>query len=411
MNKDEKAFWEARRELRLVRDWARSWRATPWSTLGVTLARVVAATGHELELPREGSLNLFVGLVGRSGAGKGVSTKTSHQAVKMLDAKTVSIGSGEGIAHQFAYYEKGNKAEGITPGVKRIADQLLIDVPEIDTLAAIGGRSGSTILPELRKAWSGEPLGMAYANREKALHIEARSYRISLVAGIQPARADVLLGDSDGGTPQRFVWLPVTDPDAPQVAPEAPPSMEWRFPVRRGARQIGGNYEMQVCRRAKQEVDAFNLAGLLGDREGLEGHEMYARLKVAAALGLFNGHVGINDEDWDLSLVLMNRSLETRQSVEEAALTARAEVAKERGRLSHVSKEAFEDEERKIMRACDNALTWLKKERKGMSHSSLRRCIRSDIREYFDKAIERLLDKNLIVRDQDDYGVHYRAKR
>jgi hypothetical protein len=59
----------------------------------------------------------------------------------------------------------------------------------------------------------GEALGFAYANATRRISLEAHSYRLGLVVGVQPERAGALLDGSDGGTPQRFVWLPATDPN------------------------------------------------------------------------------------------------------------------------------------------------------------------------------------------------------
>jgi hypothetical protein len=37
-----------------------------------------------------------------------------------------------------------------------------------------------------------------------------------------------LIEDADGGTPQRFVWLPTDDPDAPDEPDEAPRAIDLR---------------------------------------------------------------------------------------------------------------------------------------------------------------------------------------
>lgn len=403
-DKEEKAFWESRRELRHLRDFAQARRATPWATLGVTLARVVAATPYEWQLPKDGCLNLFVGLVGRSGAGKGRSTMASRRAVHMADVKVVPVGSGEGLAHQFAHYEKGDKD---TPGgVIRDAYNLLVDIPEVDTLASISGRSGSTLLPELRKAWSGEAIGMAYAAKEKSLPIEDHSYRLALIAGVQPARAGALLADEGGGTPQRFVWLPVKDPNAPEVPPEAPEPIEWRVPTqRRGAVTTFGTRVLRVCTKALRDVDAFDLANLRDEIDPIRSHEMLARMKVAAALGLYNGRAEISDEDWQLSELLMTKSRETLEEVEALAVTVKVDAARERGKLSHVASEAFNDEERRIKQVCDGILRKLDKPK---PHNELRRDTAYRLREYFDGAVERLLAEGLVVKDENDHGAHYR---
>ena len=59
---------------------------------------------------------------------------------------------------------------------------------EIDTLSALGNRNGTTLLSQLRKAWSGEALTFGYVDRNKAIEVAGHSYRLTLVAGVQPGR-------------------------------------------------------------------------------------------------------------------------------------------------------------------------------------------------------------------------------
>src|SRR5690606_38473588 len=73
-------------------------------------------------------------------------------------------------------------------------------------------QSGSTLLATLREVYSGSDLGAQYATADKRRPVRAHCYRAALVAGIQPARSGVLLDDAAGGTPQRWLWLPTTDP-------------------------------------------------------------------------------------------------------------------------------------------------------------------------------------------------------
>ncbi len=74
-------------------------------------------------------------------------------------------------------------------------------------------------MPELRKLWMGEQLGFNNASKATRSILAAHSYRASLIVGVQPIKAGPLLDDADGGTPQRFMFLPVGDPDAPEIAP------------------------------------------------------------------------------------------------------------------------------------------------------------------------------------------------
>ena len=223
---DVEALWDARPELGHVRDFALARRAQPWAVLGVALARIVTATPCWLVLPPLVGdvvpLNLFVGIVGKPGSGKGAATRAAARAVDVGPLIEANVGSGEGIAHMFLRRTR--------QVVEQHTTAVLFDIAEIDTLAALDARRGTTLLPELRKAWIGETLGFAYADPAKRLLLRPHTYRLTLVAGIQPTRAGVLLDDGDGGTPQRFLWLPAANPDAPDEPPTEPKPLTWAYP-------------------------------------------------------------------------------------------------------------------------------------------------------------------------------------
>ena len=72
----------------------------------------------------------------------------------------------------------------------------------------------------------------------------AGSYRACLTVGVQPLRSHTLLGASDGGLPQRFVWLPTSDPDAPDEPPADPG--KWKIGRPSWLRAVGSNVDLIV---------------------------------------------------------------------------------------------------------------------------------------------------------------------
>jgi hypothetical protein len=78
-------FWAALPVLQHIHDFALSRRASPWATLGIVLARVIAATPYRVVLPPligdVASLNIFLALVAASGGGKGSATAAACAAV------------------------------------------------------------------------------------------------------------------------------------------------------------------------------------------------------------------------------------------------------------------------------------------------------------------------------------------
>ncbi|MBF6216058.1 hypothetical protein IU487_34230 [Nocardia puris] len=152
-------FWTARPELTHIRDFALSRRRSPWGVLGVVLARLSTVIPPNYVLPPDsashGSLNTYVGLIGVPGAGKSATIAAARDAVYVGEVYTPNIGSGEGIAHRYAYYDE--KGKDLVP----TRDAVLFTCDEIGRLRALMTRAGSTLMSELLTAWSGGPLGFA----------------------------------------------------------------------------------------------------------------------------------------------------------------------------------------------------------------------------------------------------------
>jgi len=378
--------------------------------LGAVLVRVTVAVPPFLALPPlvggPASLNIYVGLVGPSGAGKGAAEAVARDAVRVGHLETASIGSGEGIAHLFA---RRVRPKGQPSYVERTAEAVLFVVPEVDTLKALDARQGSTLFGELRKGWVGEPLGFAYADPDKRLPIDAHTYRLGLLVGVQPDRAGVLLDDADAGTPQRFVWLPATDPAAPDLAPPEPAPWPWSPGFLVGVRD-----SISVCQVAREYVDADRLARVRGNGQGLDAHAALARLKVAAALALLEDRAEVGEEDWRLAAVVMGVSTRTRAAVVDVLASSSRERNRRRGEaeadraivVEAKTREAAVDRvARVIVRHLDRAGDWV-------IRSELRRGVTARDREHFDAAIDGLVEARTVMVDEAGAGTRYRlAKR
>ena len=214
-------LWAARPELAYVHALARARRCSPEAVLGMVLLRVIMSVPPSVVLPPliggPASVNLFVGLTGPSGTGKGSALKLAREIVPDLPEPrgfhTVGLGSGEGLQHQYMFWDKDTKE------YVRIRDKVLFTAEEAETVSALKARTASTLLPELRKAAMGEDLGFAYADKAKALRLPPHTYRLGVMLGIQPSSAGWLVDDHGTGTPQRFLYLSAPDPGAPDLAP------------------------------------------------------------------------------------------------------------------------------------------------------------------------------------------------
>jgi hypothetical protein len=410
------SIWDERSILRHLFDFARGRRVAPLAVLGVALARIVAATPSNIVLPPtiggDGTLNLFVAFVGASGQGKGSAEAAATDAIDLSKLRdrisgeplhTVNVGSGEGFVHQFVMRKAGE--------LYRLRDSVLFSVPEVDTLSALGARQGATLMPILRTAWSGEALGFSYADPSKALDVPARSYRCSLMLGVQPAKAGPLLEDAEGGTPQRFLWVPVTDPDMPRERSTPPEPIIWErdFPPMR--------YEMDVCTEATDAIDEAHWKRSRGEGDALDGHALYTRLKVAAALALLDRRLKVTADDWRLSGRIMAKSDATRAGVQRV-LRERAQEAnlgRARAEAARAVVVAEEVDAQAVKRASQAVKTTLSKQSgEWVSAAELRRKVASRVRANLDDALDALVLSGDIEAEATEYhgqsGTRYRLR-
>ncbi len=256
-----------------------------------------------------------------SGSGKGAAEAAAADALDLGAVEVHSAGSGEGLLHLFAARERGELVQH--------REALLLSVPEVDVLTALTSRQGATLLPLLRSAWSGERIGFGYADPTKALALPRHSYRLGMIVRVQPGRAAPLLDDSDGGTPQRFVWLPTTDPAAPDTPPSAPPPLH----LPRHDWTEYGKAPLIVPDAAAQLVDGNRTAALRGATAALDGHALLCRLRAAQGLAVLDGRKVMNTADWNLAGVVMAVSSRTRSSVRQHLTETAAAANRTRGSM------------------------------------------------------------------------------
>lgn len=360
-------FWERRPRHALVRQVARERRVSPWSVMGGVLAVVCAKVGPHVQLPpivgSYASLNTFWAHVGASGGGKDSGTDVALDLIECDDVPVHEIGTGQGI--DASYTTTITKV-----GPVQFCDTALFRVSEVDTIGAHAKATGATVLPTLRKAYSGQRLGAQYADPTKRRPVKAHYYRLALAVGVQPLKSGTLLDDADGGTPQRFVWLPTNDPHRPVTARNAPVTQVpaggiWECPPRlraQGEMNVNseGDQEMlkrgqgvahlariviEVCETARNAIlDAREERldqDLMGDETGLNGHALLTRLKVAALLALYDdGRTSVTDEDWWLADFVMKVSDETRAVCLAALAVAKTRDNRAAGRADAEREEA-----------------------------------------------------------------------
>jgi hypothetical protein len=317
-------FWSATEQLEIIHASARARLVGPWALLGACFTRINVMVPYFVTIPPltggQASLNLFVGLVGPSGAGKGGATAAATDTIDTgatwkggeFGQLMVNLGSGEGIIHAFRKRTKD--------GDEWNTHAVVFNVQEIDLLTATATRSGATILPVLRSMWSGEQLGFQNADPTRRIQVPPHEYRASLLVGIQPLRAGSLLDDADGGTPQRFLFVPTDDPGAPDQPPIKPEKIKWRKPLFDSLRDpFTDTYDITLPEAVESLVRDQRLEMLRNQAEGSKnasGHDTLARIKYAAHFALLAGRTTVTDDDWDLAGTLHKISVHTRENIQ-----------------------------------------------------------------------------------------------
>lgn len=409
-------FWTARPWLSKLHEFARARRVGPWAVLGSALARVVTATPPNVVLPATigsvASLNLFIGLVGSPGVGKDAAQSVARIAINLphdpgrAPFTEVPLGSGEGLSHLFM--RPPPRGAGPDATAEQYNTKALVRIGEIDTLGALGSRNGSTLTTQLRHAAMGEELGFQYVDVTKRMIVPRHSYRLCMIAGIQPARSAVLLDDADGGTPQRWLWLPAGDPAAPGTAPETPVPDIWVPPDFMKATRVHEGeqvfYSIDLPDAAINAIISTRMANLREEAAGLDAHAMITRTKVAAAIGLYEGRTKLDDDDWRLSGVIMavsdtQRSRCVKILGESAAKTNEAQAVAEAKRSLVIGDVVESDRRRKALRTIKNRLARVGEA--GETAGKLKNSLVSSQRDMFETVIEHLLKGGEIRTDDD----------
>jgi hypothetical protein len=280
----------------------------------------------------------------------------------------------------------------------------MFHVNEVDTLAAMNNRSGSTTMTIIREAFSGETIGFSYITRGRDVHVEAHTYRMTLVVSVQPARAGALMADAGGGTPQRFLWFPAIDPRGDRsyfgrtVYPlDLPSPGEWMYPS-----------TLTVPKIVEDTIIDEALKRSRGDTDALDGHALFCREKTAFSLAVLDGRTQMNEEDWRLSGIAAEVSRRTREWVVGELRRSSDEDAAERGRLMGVT--YAESDAEKALRNAERSgrvARWVSKKLAAgpISHRDLARAVASRDRAWLRGALLALEADGKIGKDESDRWV------
>ena len=402
-------------------------------TMGVLMRTVLAVSPQVVLPPIIGgavSLNLLHTLVGGSGAGKGTADKTAAAAVclsvggrRVLPSlPMLPVGTGEGINRTYAHAERDKFGSGQVL-LRWHTDRALFGCRDIATFDALTARRGATLVPELLKAYMGEELGFANAERDRRVILPMHTYRLCLSAGVQPDNGAVLLNDQaqrDGA--QRFIWTPVRPcvarprrkaADAVSVDTLTVPVPDFgidpaRFdvgdddadsdvydPAARPLVPIGvaSSIAQQII-----DADAVKDSDPFGRPDPLAGHRLLAQLKVAAALAVLHNQNYVGPQDWQRAERLIAVSAAVAHVVAVESLSAAERDAARQGQIDGHRLAAADDARNTAARptVIGRIQRYLGEQTGWVSHSAVRRSITGKLRPHFEDAVIALKHKGTI---------------
>lgn len=422
-------FFDSSPELAHIRTWAQAQLINPWAALLTVLTRLSADLPPSVQLPRlgslpKGSLNQFSILAGPSGAGKsalitGVDETLWPRPLGSSDvSKRFSPSTGEGL---IAHFVERRKEDGEWRDVM-VETQAYAAIDEIDSLEALAGRSGSILLSNLKLLWTGAYAGSGNATQERRRSLPAHSYRLALIAGVQPGLGQVLFSEESaiGGLPQRFVFATVQDPtlsrssfipeDPGALHRQIPPSIPFAPEFRAGGHtpREGDVHVLPVAQEIVAEMLDMQIAIKLGEEgNALKGHWMLAKLKVAALLSILHGATSVTNQWWQGAERVMQHSDATRDSLIETLRRAanRENVARGAGDAERL----IAAESVLVKRTANRVLTILQEE-PNLITSHVKQRLTKSMRDSLDAALVYLQSEGKIESTQVD-STNPRVKR
>jgi hypothetical protein len=383
-------------QLEKIHGWARARVVAPWAVFFGVLLRVSASTPHDVQLPgvRGGraSLNLLSAFVGKSGDGKGAALKVATLAWPR-QILTLPVGSGQGVAQMFTMSNDGE------------IEPIIFDIPEIDTLTGLTSTQGSILLPTLKSLAMGEQLGQANATKDSRRIVPEHSYRACLAVGAQPGHTQVLFRDTTGGTPQRFLWVPVVDPTTPDGRFPEPEPLDTTSPLwtpgHDGVAEI-----VYGVPEIEQSIRDNALSRVRGEGDPLDGHSLLTRCKVAALLAIMHQRSEVTDWDWQLSATVMAVSDQTREKLLEREAELRDNALRESGRRDMIRTEGRERQEVESVKI--SVVARMNKGGGSASRNELNSAMgKSHRRKLLALALEELADEGRVVAVSVPGGTRY----
>ena len=318
------SFYDQTPYLKHIQRAAHALRVAPDAVLVATLCRVAAATPPTtyIDTPEPCSLNFIGSLIAPSGLGKSRANTTATRIVPDLGLDvndSLPLGTGEGLVESYfvnvSVVNDSGKGKHIEKRQAFKSGYFYCD--EGETLLTLGVRKGSTILQTLRTAWSGGVIGNTNANIETRRKLDRYAYRASVLVAFQPSCGSALVADSNGGTPQRFLFASAVDREMPRIAATFPGVLAYD--------PTSEMLALKVHDEIARELDdnKYNSARGALIVDPLDTHIDYIRVRVAALFALLDCRRFIDLSHWNMATLVVDNSRQVRRTLDDWALLNR----------------------------------------------------------------------------------------
>jgi hypothetical protein len=431
-------FWEARPYLRFIRKFAHNRGVSADAVFMATLARLAAMVPNtcrvDTKMHTPVSLNTMVAVVGPSSVGKTSAYSIARHVLEgTIPLDNLQLSTGEGIAEAYMIEEKVDPTEGDwsdggqgAKNAKSGRGRLLtvrrqgfwnafLHLDEGEAMFKEFDREGAKLGPILRSAWLGHIIGNQNADRSRVRKIT--DFSLGLVVGFQPQTALPLLRDAHTGTPQRFLWCSVLDPNIPRGRPEPTKGqLAWRTP-QLGQNITGGLYEPQdgtwktsmTCHPAiadsRCDLHTRKNRGEV-EIDVLDGHRPITMIKIAGLLAVLDGRLEVSLQDWALAGMVWDYSVairtalieldqqERRQRSVQRLEQRRADAAAEQeGKQETIDKNAA----RHAQQAAARIVTMACRTPGGLMRKEVRTALGQRLRPHMDEALDLAVGSGSVV--------------
>lgn len=316
-------LWTASPQIRHIAQAADALGRNRFALLAAVLIRILArvdagvclAGAEDGSVGSRAALNLGVALVGSSGQGKSTLQDMSGVLVPTPGIEQ-KPSTGQGLIQEYLEWDEQEQKHHLISDPRR-----LFFFDEVDTLSASAADKTSTLMSELRTMLTGGATGTANATAQRRRFLPARSYNFQMMLNVQPLRAGGLLKDRDAGTPQRFIWVTVTDPSRavhPNDRPEWPGPLDWNDAFLLGF-EIGEPV-VDIPQWLKEELLTYDYRvskeGMSGGEVSWAAHQNLLRLKVAVGIAFLHESPVVETEHVMLADIIVADSLRVQRECE-----------------------------------------------------------------------------------------------